>query len=165
MLYRLIDEYTLFYFKFLHNQKHSSSWSQICASPTYHIWTGYAFEGLCLKHISQIKSALGISGIVSNDCSWQIKGRVGQVGAQIDLLIDRSDNCINLMEMKFHEQPFEMTKAYAERLQEKARLFKEHTGTRKNVFITLITAAGVVKNEYYLETVSSSLDLENLFRF
>lgn len=58
-----------------------------------------------------------------------------------------------------------MTKAYAERLQEKARLFKEHTGTRKNVFITLITAAGVVKNEYYLETATNNLDLENLFRF
>lgn len=162
-LFRLVDEFTLFYYKFLHNLKSNSSWLQMSASPAYYAWSGYAFENLCLKHTLQIKKALGIHGIITNDYSWQLKGEAKRPGTQIDLLIDRNDNCINLLEVKFHDTEFEMTKNYAAQLHEKARIFKTHTRTRKNVFITLLTAAGARKNEHYLSVITNELGLEDLF--
>lgn len=163
-LFRLIDEFTLFYYKFLHQLKSNSSWLQMSASPAYHTWSGYAFESLCLKHTNQIKDALGIRGIITNDYSWQWKGDATTPGAQIDLLIDRNDNCINLLEIKFLDSEFELTKAYAARLEEKARIFKLQTRTTKNVFVTLLTAAGARKNEHYLGVVTNDVKLEDLFR-
>jgi len=162
-LYRLVDEYTLFYHRFLHHLKSNSSWQQMANKPTYFAWTGYAFETLCLKHTLQIKKALGISGIVTNEYSWFLKGRPDSPGAQIDFLIDRSDNCINLFELKFHETEFEMTRAYAAQISERVQVFKQHTRTRKNVFVTVLTAAGARKNEHYLSVVTNELLLEDLF--
>jgi uncharacterized protein len=58
-LFRLVDEFTLFYYKFLHNTKNkTSSWQQISSSAAYLSWSGYAFEGICLRHIQEIKHAL-----------------------------------------------------------------------------------------------------------
>lgn len=160
VLYRLIDQYTLFYFKFLMNNKLNSSWQYLTNKQAYKIWSGYAFENLGLKHVYQIKKALGISGIISNDYSWTLKG---DGGAQIDLLIDRDDNCINLLEMKFYEGPFEMTKAYAAQLQQKIAVFKQSTRTRKNIFVTLVTVAGAKKNAHYLSVVTNEITIDDLF--
>lgn len=162
-LFRLVDEYSLFYFRFLFNKKDSVSWQQITATQAFKNWSGYAFENLCFKHVFQIKKALGISGIVSNEYSWTKKGDKTTQGAQIDFIIDRSDNCINLLELKFHNAEFEVTREYAAHLREKVAVFKEHTHTRKNVFLTLLTVFGAKRNEHYLATVTQDLTLEVLF--
>jgi uncharacterized protein len=162
-IFRLVDEFTLFYYQFLHPAQGKISWQELYNSQAYRSWSGYAFELLCLKHLDQIKKSLGIFGIITNDYSWQQKGSSKQIGAQIDLLIDRADNCINLLEMKFYDESFEMSKEHAENLREKARIFKETTKIKKNIFITLITSKGAVKNKYYLGVVSNALGLEELF--
>jgi uncharacterized protein len=82
-LYRLIDEYSLFYFKFIKDGKSKSSWAQITASPGFKNWSGYAFENLCFKHIDQIKKAMGISGIITNEYSYVLKGTAEQQGIQM----------------------------------------------------------------------------------
>ena len=51
--------------------------------------------------------ALGISGIDSEEYTWR-KDSNETGGAQIDLLIDRKDNTINLCEMKFCESVYEL---------------------------------------------------------
>ncbi|GAB4038922.1 AAA family ATPase [Spirosoma gilvum] len=160
VLYRLIDEYTLFYFKFLVSNRLNSSWQYVANKQVYKIWSGYAFENLGLKHVYQIKKALGINGIISNEYSWTLKG---DGGVQIDLLIDRDDNCINLLELKFYEGLFDMTKAYAAQLQEKVAVFKQSTRTRKNIFITLVTLAGAKKNAHYLSVVTNEITIDDLF--
>ncbi|MBX2928255.1 MAG: AAA family ATPase [Saprospiraceae bacterium] len=162
-LFRLIDEYTLFYYKFLYNLKTNNSWLQLSAKPAFKVWSSYAFETLCLKHVLPIKKALGIHGIISNDYSWFLKGDSTNAGVQIDLLIDRDDNCINLLELKFHEAEFEMSKAYASQLVEKVNAFKMNTHSRKNVFVTLLTAVGARKNEHYLSVVTNQLTIKDLF--
>jgi hypothetical protein len=162
-LYRLVDEFTLFYYHFLHLAKSKTSWQELYDSQAYRSWAGYAFELVCLKHLDQVKKSLGIFGIITNDYSWKQKGTAIQTGTQIDLLIDRADNCINLLEMKFYDSPFEMSKENAENLREKVRIFKESTRIKKNVFVTLITSKGAVKNKYYLGVVSNALGLEELF--
>lgn len=162
-LYRLIDEYSLFYFKFLIDSKGNNSWKNIVEKPTYKIWSGYAFENLCFKHTEQIKAALGITGMITNEYSYIFKGDADWQGIQIDLVIDRDDNCINILEVKFYDEEFVITQEYEKQLRRKSFIFKEKTRTRKNVFITMLSVFGVKKNEYYLSTVTNQILLEDLF--
>ncbi len=162
-LYRLVDEYSIFYFKFLENNRITTSWLQLTNKASFKIWSGYAFENLCFKHVCQIKKALEISGIISNEYSWVQRGDKNEKGTQIDFIIDRDDNCMNLLELKYYDSTFEVTKAYAEQLREKASVFKAKTKTKKNIFITLLTLFGAKKNEYYLSTITNELTVEALF--
>ena len=84
-------------------------------------------------------------------------------GAQIDLLIDRQDNCINLCEIKFSLTEFTIDKKYAEELNLKKRIFLEKTGTKKTIFTTLLTTFGVKINEHYLNTTQNQLKMDVLF--
>ncbi|MEM6700538.1 MAG: ATP-binding protein, partial [Bacteroidota bacterium] len=120
-LYRLTDEYSLFYLQFIESQEHQTSavWQHLSQTPQYKSWSGYAFESICLKHIEQIKDALKISGIYSSASSYYRKGNDTQQGVQIDLLLDRNDQVINLFELKFHQEPFVITKSYAAQLRQK----------------------------------------------
>jgi uncharacterized protein len=162
-LYRLVDEYSIFYFKFLQNSKTNSSWLQFSNKPVYKIWTGYAFENLCFKHIYQIKKGLGINGIISNEYSWIQKGTKEEKGTQIDFIIDRDDNCINLLELKFYDSVFEITKNYSEQLREKVSIFRDKNRLKKNIFVTLVTANGAKRNEHYLSVVTNEITIDTLF--
>ena len=165
-VYRLIDEYSLFYHSFIKaNQKYiPGMWQQIAQSQAYKIWTGYAFENLCHKHISEIKQALGIGAVYTEISSFRIPGTPEQKGIQIDLLIDRKDDSINICEVKFHRGPYSIDKAYYEKLIETRQRFIEFTGTRKQVFITLITNHGVKENAYSREIVDSEVTLSDLIQ-
>ncbi len=162
-LYRLMDEYTLFYFKFLKEGKTKNSWSQVTQSQAYKIWSGYAFENLCFKHTFQIKMALGISGIVTNEYSYAVKPKGNKQGIQIDMIIDRADNCVNIVEAKFYNTEYEVSEAYARQLLHKVTIFQEQTSLKKNVFVTLLTVFGAKKNEYYLTAVTNQLLIDDLF--
>ena len=162
-LYRLIDEYSLFYFKFLKNSDEDNSWLQMINEPTYRTWSGYAFENLCFKHTPQIKTAFGISGVITNEYSWSLKGNAERTGAQIDLVIDRADNVINVIEAKFYNTEFEVTRDYERELRNKVATFTNQTKTKKSVFLTMISVFGVKKNEHYLSIVTNQLTIEDLF--
>jgi uncharacterized protein len=162
-LYRLVDEFSLFYYKFLANGQVNNSWSLITQKQSFKIWSGYAFETLCFKHIPQIKQALGISGVITNEYSYNFKGNSDRKGVQIDLMIERADNCMNLLEVKFHDQEFVVSKSYEQELREKVATFREQTRTRKTIFITMLTVFGVKKNEHYLTAVTNQLLLDDLF--
>ncbi len=130
-------------------------------SPGYRAWSGYAFEQVCLYHLPQIKRALGISGIQTSTSAWRSKE--SENGAQIDLVIDRRDQTINLCEMKFSINPFEINKKYAEVLRNKVGTFKAETGTRKSVFLTFVTIFGLKKNSHAAGLVQNDLTMEALF--
>lgn len=95
-----------------------------------------------MKHIPALKTALGISGIYCETAIWKSRGNSSNCAAQIDLVIDRRDNCINLCEIKFYENTFSIDKKYAATLLQKKHIFKTVTKTRKQLFITLITTMG-----------------------
>lgn len=163
-LYRLTDEYSLFYIKFIKGSKTTDVgvWMTLQSKQSYKIWSGFSFETVCLKHIKQIKESLKISGINSYHGSWIEKG--AQSGAQIDLLIDRDDNIINLCEMKFVNDKFSIDKKYAQEIANKINAFKNSTKTRKNVFITFITSYGLSENKYRNQYVQNELILDELFK-
>ena len=162
-LFRLIDEYSLFYFKFLKNSELQNNWQHIVETPTFKIWSGYAFENLCFKHTEQIKKAFGIQGIISNEYAWVWKGNAEKKGVQIDLIIDRADNCMNVLEIKFYNDEFEISKDYEQQLRRKINTFKEQTHTKKAVFLTMLSVYGVVKNAQYLSVVTNQLTIDDLF--
>ena len=163
-VYKLTDEYSLFYLRFIEGQKHSKgAWVRLSDTPVYKTWSGYAFENICLKHVPAIKKALGINGIYSEAGVW--RGRKnGKNIAQADLVIDRRDNCVNLCEMKFYATEFSIDKKYAQELEKMRQTFREETGTRKHLFLTMITSFGITKNEYSIGLVDQNLVMDDLFQ-
>ncbi len=161
-VFQLVDFYTLFYFKFVRqNRFHDAHfWSSSLNSPMHNVWAGLSFEMLCLSHVAQIKKALGIAGVLTEVCSW--RSSRAEKGAQIDMLIDRKDETVNVCEMKYYASAFEITADYEERLRDRLRIFAEETHTGKSLLLTMITACGVKPNRH-ADIVQSQVVLDDLF--
>ena len=164
-VFRLNDEYSLFYLRFIEKHKYDGDdiWNMLSQTQEFKTWSGYAFENICLKHIPQIKKALGISGIYSTVSSFVKMGDEGDKGVQIDLLIDRKDQVINLVEIKFYNTAIALTNADADALREKFRIFRDSTGTKKLVNWVMLSTFGLAPNAYSLGAVAQSLDMQVLF--
>ena len=158
-IYQLIDPFIYFALDIIENQK-TPSWMSFINTPTYYAWKGNSFELVCLNNIESIKEALGINKIETNIYSWRSKKSLP--GAQIDLLIDRGDQLINLCEMKFSSIPFSIDKKYEDELQNKLNCFINETKTKKSVHLTMITSNGLNHNLHF-EIVLHELVLEDLF--
>ena len=166
-LFRLVDDFSLFYLKFMQKRDGDSyqkaDWSGIQKTQAYIAWCGYAFENICIKHVSQLKRALQIGGVHTGVSSWHQPGSGKDNGAQIDLLIDRADQCINICEIKFNTKPFVIDKKYAADLQNKMMAFRQTTDTRKALFLTFITTYGVFENDYKYQRVDAEVTMHSLF--
>jgi uncharacterized protein len=162
-LYRLSDFYTAFYFKFIQSNQYSgkNAWINLLDNPIHRAWQGFTFEQVCLSHIEQIKKALGIHGILSREATW--KGKNEEKSAQIDLLIDRRDQVINICEAKFSIDKYTITKEYSEKLRSKISIFKEATKTKKSVFLTMITTYGIEKNKHSTSIIQNEITMNDLF--
>jgi hypothetical protein len=165
-IHKLSDEYSCFYLKFIENSKFhdAGAWMRFSASPSWKSWSGLAFESVCMKHILQLKRALGIEGVHTGTSMWRYRSQKGEQGAQIDLLIDRQDQCINICEIKFSINEFEITKAYAQELETKRKVFQRQTGTKKTLFLTMITTHGVKNVRSYPGLIQSEITMDKLFK-
>ena len=170
--YRVIDEYSLFYFYWIEPVKDSllkksllvGYWDKLKIKPAWNTWAGLAFESVCYEHLPQITNALSLSQ-TAIPSTWRYVPRKGsnEQGAQIDLLFDRDDDSITICEIKYSDKPFTITKEYAKKLQQKLEIFKKITRTNKQLFIALISANGVKKNKYSEELLSGVVTLNDLF--
>jgi AAA+ ATPase superfamily predicted ATPase len=163
-IYKLTDEFSLFYLKFMEPNRGMAkgAWQKLSNTPAYTSWSGLAFETLCIKHTAAIERVLGIAQIYTESSSWRSPGKAAG-GAQIDLLIDRRDQCINLCEMKFHNSEFSIDGKYADTLRNRENIFKEQTQTRKQIFHTLITTFGLLPNEHSIGLIDSVVTMDDLF--
>ena len=166
-MYRLTDEYSLFYIKFIEHRKSqgSGTWINYSREQAWKSWSGYAFESICMKHISQLKKALQIGGVYTEASAWRLIPKEDQPGAQIDLIIDRKDGCINICEMKFSIDSYLITKKYFTELENKLNVFRTQTRTKKTLFLTMITTFGVKENEYKNMAVQNEITLGALFEY
>jgi len=165
VMYQLTDLFTLFNLRYVKQgaaSVDSNFWSLQADTPRHSAWRGYAFEQVCLHHISQIKKALGINGVQSDICSWQCAATEEHHGAQIDLLIDRKDGIINLCEIKYAPEQYEITKQYAAALSSRRELFRDVAKKTDALHNTMITTFGVKKN-MYSDVVNSEVTLDDLF--
>lgn len=165
-LFRLADFYTLFYFRYVENNRTRDEqyWQHHFTDRSVESWEGFTFEEVCLRHLPHIKRGLGIAGMATEASSWRFVPRKddSRKGAQIDLVIKRADKIIHLVEMKFSEKLFAITKDYEKRLRERKDLFMEITGITRGPVITFITPKGVTKGTHS-SIVHSQLTARDLF--
>ena len=161
--YKLVDPFCLFYLHFVQNQAkiNEKFWQQNITAQPVVSWRGYAFENVCFNHISQIKNALGISGIISSYSAWS-KRDDDEEGTQIDLLIQRSDNVINMCEIKFVSEDFTVDKSYYRTLLSRPEKIKKIVSPKTSVHSTLITTFGLKHNEYS-GAFTSVITMDDLF--
>lgn len=161
--YQLVDPFLYFCHQILEKCKYQDEnfWSHSINSPLYHAWSGFAFEILCLNHVSQIKDALKISGVQTAVYSWRTP-KTAEKGAQIDMVIDRADRCVNICEMKFCRGKYTMTKSEREKIEYRVDSFINYTGTKSSIRVTLITCDGIQKNANS-NIVQNQVTLEDMF--
>ncbi|MCR4713192.1 MAG: ATP-binding protein [Treponemataceae bacterium] len=163
-IFQLIDPFILFCIEFVVERK-MQSWLSFVGSPAYYSWRGYAFEILCLNHIPQIKAKLGISGVESMEYSWNYYAKnkdETDKKVQIDMLIDRKDNVINICEIKNTENEFVVDANYEKQLRARMEIFRQATRTKKTLNLTLISANGL-KTNAYSGSIQNVITAEDLF--
>lgn len=162
-LYRLIDPFCRFWKKFVDGNKNNPTyWLDHQNLPSIAAWRGIAFEEVCRLHLPQIKNALGIDGIATTECELTLRGDVTHDGSQMDLLIMRADRVVNLCEIKFGRDEFEIDKTYDAVLRHRIAELQKHLKKTQNVHLTLITTFGV-KYGKYSGIVQRSVTLNDLF--
>ena len=169
-IYQLTDMFSLFYLRFAKKSTGADEhyWTNLGKSAVKNTWAGYAFEQVCLHHINQIKAKLGISGILSNVYAWSRKAGKDSEGnewrgGQIDLIIDRNDDVMNLCEMKYSADEFIIDTAYAKTVMERIEMFRSVERCRKDLRCTFITVYGV-KNNNNIGIVNDQIVLDDLFK-
>lgn len=170
--YKIIDEYTLFYLKWIESvaeadriPKGTNYWHTIFKSQAWSSWAGFTFETIVNKHVDKVIDALGLKHVACSINHWQYKVASGSYdeGAQIDLLIEREDNSITIFEIKYSRQPFVIDKAYAQILLKKLAVFENHLKQPKQLFLSFVTASGLKNNVWAKELVSKTVELKDLF--
>jgi len=161
-MYQLTDLYTLFYLRYVkgNDGKDENFWINMMDNPSKRAWSGYAFEQVCFMHISQIKKSLGISGILANVYSWT--GSDNTMAGQIDMVIDRRDNVINLCEMKFAASKYSITKNECEKMIQRMELFRRVTKTKNALHLVMITPHGITQGKYS-DYIQKEVTVDELF--
>lgn len=171
--YRVIDPYCLFYFHWIEPVKDILSergltknyWEKMQKNPAFHSWSGYAFEEVCYQHIFEISKSLELdSSAIPYSWRKSVKKGSEESGAQIDLLFDRDDDSITICEIKYTSQEFLIDKQYAQNLRNKIDFFKKTTKTKKQIFLSLISANGIKNNIYSEDMVASVITMDHLFK-
>lgn len=170
--YKVIDEYTLFYLYWIQpiaKENISSEWNphywdEVSQSPAWNAWSGYAFEAICFKHVHLIRKALKIPE-GAKVFTWRYIAKKSDLidGAQIDLVFDRNDGIVNLCEIKYSKNAFNIDKEYALNLQHKAMIYQKVTQTKKQIFMSVITSAGLEASQYVSELIHSTATADDFF--
>lgn len=159
--YKLIDPFCIFYLEFLNEKSTEENyWEKNLTSQSLSTWRGFAFERLCFNHIPQIKNALQIGGISATTSPWFKED--SDKGTQVDLIIDRKDDVVNMCEIKFYSDAFTITKDYYKTLLHRQTLLQEQLSKKQVIHPIAICSFGLKQNEYsnfFLNTIT----LDDLF--
>lgn len=158
IIYQLTDNFTLFHHNFIEKSEGTdvNFWINTINTPPYYAWAGNAFEIVCLLHSQEIKKALGIAGVQSTTYAWS------NTKSQIDLIFDRKDNVINLIEIKFSHHKFTITKDYEAKLLNKVSEFRESYKSNKALWLVMLTTYGLA-SVTHAGAIHDSLEMGVLF--
>jgi uncharacterized protein len=160
--YVLNDLYSLFYLSFVEGNS-NQNWITLVQSASYKTWCGLTFERLCFLHKDEIHKALGINGIYTQTRHLSIYDDTKKAVAQIDMLIERSDNVFNLCEIKFSNEIFVLSEAEAVNIRKKMSSLRSKIKSKQSIYPTLITTYGAERNMHYLGLVQNDVILDDLF--
>ena len=169
-VYRLQDPFIYFFTKWVKKTatveifQNKNYFLRLYLSHKYKIWSGYAFENICHNHIVEIKKALGVEGVLTTTHYWRyLPIDKNKTGTQIDLLMVREDSVANIIECKYHNQEFTITKKYAKELEDKVTIFNEQTNYKYSTQIAILTLNGINKNSYYNTIEVENIEIKKLF--
>ncbi|MCR5517399.1 MAG: ATP-binding protein [Lachnospiraceae bacterium] len=162
--YRLTDPFCIFYLKFVDGNHglDEQYWQKNYNSHSVVSWRGIAFERVCFNHIRQIKKVLEIGGVSTTYSAWIKRDDDNEEGTQIDLIITRSDNVVNMCELKYYGDDYSVKKDYYRKILRRQELLREVIPAKVSIQSTLITTFGLVKNEYN-GAFSNVIVLDDLF--
>lgn len=161
--YKLVDPFCMFYLHFIEKRKQEDEnfWQQNVSSQQIVSWRGYSYENVCFNHIPQIKKALGISGVITTHSAWSKRSDDAE-GTQIDLLIFRNDNVVNMCEMKYYSDNFAVGKDYYQVLLHRQEILAKEISPKYSIYSTLVTTFGLTYNEYS-GIFSNVITMDDLF--
>ena len=161
--YKLIDNFCLFWLKYVEpNSTDARFMTDNITADVMRAWRGVAFEEVCWQHIKQIKRALEIGGVRSSLSAWSVRGDDATDGMQIDLLINRADNVVNLCEMKFAGGEYVIDKEEERKLRNRIEALKKTLGARQTVHLTFATTFGVAHGKHS-GIVQRQVTMDDLF--
>ncbi|MDC0601983.1 ATP-binding protein [Aliiglaciecola sp.] len=158
------DMFCFFHHKWI-KKNTVKDWTETTRKQSYRSWAGFAFERICQLHTYQIKKKLGISGVSTQTHYWEYKGDENSKGAQIDTLLEHTNGSknIDLIECKYYDGEFTISKEYHDKLIQKRRIFDEKTGHKYNIRLVMVTTNGVTKNQYFNGLNIAVVTLSDLF--
>lgn len=160
-IYQLCDFFSLFYLTFIDRAEvEENYWSHHINTPQVNTWMGLSYERICMAHIPQIKRALRIEAISTITYSWRSK--TNSPAAQIDIIIERADQVVNICEVKFSQEVYELSKDEYDRIVNRRSAFIRETRLPHAPWITLITTQGLAHGKYS-EMVQATVLLDDLF--
>ena len=160
-IYQLSDFFSLFYLTFVDRAEvEMEYWSHHINTPEVNTWMGLAYERICMAHIPQIKRALRIDGISTLNYSWRSK--TAKPAVQIDLIIERADRIVNVCEVKYSQEEYELDKDEYDKINCRRNTFIKETGLRHASWLTMITTEGLAKG-MYSGMIQSVVTLDDLF--
>lgn len=160
-VYRLCDMFCLFYLTFLNkSQVERDYWLHHINTPEVNTWMGLSYESISLNHINIIKKALRIEGVSTLHYAWRSKTTTP--AAQIDLVIERADQIVNICEVKYSLDEYDLQKEEYNKLQYRCSAFSKETGLKHTTWPTMITTQGLKVNSYS-QLIPSQITLKDFF--
>lgn len=161
--YKLIDNFCLFWLKFVEPHLMDGEFmTDHLTSDIMRSWRGIAFEEVCWQHVPQMLRTLEIGGVKSSVSAWAVKSDGNSEGVQIDLLIVRADNVVNLCEMKFSGDSYTIDKDEANRLRQRIEILKSTLSARQTVHLTMVTTYGITYGKHS-GIVQKQITIDDLF--
>lgn len=166
--YALTEPFSAFHLKWIDavNQsellENENYWQFISTTQNWISWSGNSFESICHKHILEIKKALGISGVHTQTYYWSDLGSDDHKGTQIDMLIQRADKTVMVVEIKYYNQPFTISKSYAENLRYKIERFRQKDKKHNSIMLVMLTTYGLNTNQHS-SIVNKEITMDVLF--
>ena len=113
-----------------------------------------AFTISCLRHMTEIREAAGISRILVSICAWQPEGRPV-------LVFDRGDRAVSICEIEYSESPLPAAECLSH-LQRLMEQFRAETRTKKALKPVMIAPYGIdgITDGWEVQCVT----LDDLFR-
>lgn len=167
-VYRLIDEYCRFFFKWIYNrgeenfQEKSNYWNN--EAHTSKIWFGTSFEAFCFRNKDSITNLLQLSRFITNFFSYSINTKGGAEGdVVIEASVAKKIHGVFIIENKFKEgTQYSIDEGELKILINKIKVLKEVKKYDIDPAIIFITSDGVIKNENLKKLGSASYTIADL---
>ena len=172
--YIIADQYILFHQKWVKalNKNDVASlfrgyWLKETQKQGFAIWSGYAFETVAITNIELYLKVRGLQGIFSGVSHWQhIAKNQNEKGTQIDMIINYGDIMFDIVECKYYNDEYIISKEYGLNLKNKLKMFRKYgIGSKQKAELRLVflTPYGVKMNAEAHGLNITNIVLDELF--